>query len=339
MPTLLETYGSFEAVVDYVTSSLKEKDPKLDEEDFKKWMLETKDYSPTKYKCGLFADMRLYYYCYLVNKKMKSGTNQHHMILVSGKIGKGKSVLGSQLAALIDPSFQMIRVCYVPSHLFKRFADSNPAESNLIDEGGNFFKGRNAMTKIGKDISQAFQLVRDLQQVLIVCYDEPEKLDKDIIDKFDGIFIKVEKPEKKGNERFKSYIAFNNKSSYKVKELLKKRVPITDKQMLDYVSWHGENTKEMPVLNDFNENIYRSEKRKYLREHMELLANKWKKEYEEPQEQQETVDDGGGWLKATLFRKKNNICYTTQRTWELKGEIEVKKIGGTKYCRHITIKH
>jgi len=266
---------------------------------------------------------------------MRSGNNQHHMILISGKIGKGKSVLGSQMATLIDPTLNMSRICYVPPHLFRRFAESNPGEANLIDEGGNFFKAKNTMTKIGKDISQAFQLIRDLQQVLIICYDEPEKLDKDIIDKFDGIFIKKEDPNEKGDRRYASYVAFNIQACDKIKPLLKKKVPITDDKIMNYISWHGRNTKEMPRVNDFNEMIYRSEKRKYLREHMLLFAERWKEEYETIDKPVQPVDDDKDWMKAPAFRKIKGISYPTQKRWAKKGVIEEKTLFGTTYCKEL----
>jgi hypothetical protein len=203
------------------------------------------------------------------------------MILIAGKIGKGKSTLGLQVASLSCPNFDMSKVCYVPPRLFRRLGKCDAGESNLIDEGGNFFKGRNSMTKIGRDISQAFQLVRDLKQILIVCYDEPEKLDKDIIDKFDTLFVKLYNPEEKGDRQYKDYLAFTVKAMDKVKVLLKQKIPVTDPQITRFANWKGHNSIEIPIINDVNEEIYRSEKRKFLRDHMNMLAEKWAEEYQE----------------------------------------------------------
>ena len=326
---LITKIGSFEAVVDHIIDQIVTKNPTLDVEDFKDWMMLQKTYSSSNYKKGLFFDVRTYYYCYKVYKKMRSGENQHHMILVGGKIGKGKSVLGSQLAALIDPSFNMTRVCYVPPHLFRRFAKSNPGEANQIDEGGNFFKAKNNMTKIGKDISQAFQLVRDLQQVLIVCYDEPEKFDKDIIDKFDGFFVKIFNPSEKGNHRYRDFYAFNNKDCDKVKILLKKKIPMNSDEVLNLKTWRGRNSKEMPVVNDFNEPTYRGEKRKYLREHMDLLANKWAAEYEQIDKVEEKPKQARQGYKVSEYAKLKGKHMKTIYQWIKKDLIPYEKVGNS----------
>jgi len=323
---LIQKLGSYEAVVDHMTQQIVINKPKLDVDDFKAWMMLQKTYSTSNYKKGLFFDVRTYYYCYKVYKKMRSGENQHHMILVSGKIGKGKSVLGSQLAILIDPSFNMTRVCYVPPHLFRRFAVSNPGEANQIDEGGNFFKAKNNMTKIGKDISQAFQLIRDLQQVMIICYDEPEKLDKDIIDKFDGIFIKLFNPSETGDHRYRDFLAFNNKDCDKVKMFLKKKIPITSDEVMNLKTWRGRNSKEMPEVNDFNEHNYRTEKRKYLREHMDLLANKWASEYEQIDKVEEKPKQARNGMRPSVFAKLKGVHVKTVYSWIKKGAVDYEKI-------------
>jgi len=304
-------------------------------DDFIDWMMLTEKYSKSQWKKGLFGDPYLYLHCFSIYRKIHGESNQHHMVVVSGKIGKGKSTLGSQIAALVDPTFEMSRICYIPPHLFKRIGTSNLGEANLVDEGGNFFKARNAMSKLGKDISQAFQLVRDLKQVFIICYDEPEKLDKDLVDKIDSLFVKVYDPSQAGNNKFNGYFAFNVQALEKVKPVLKKKLPITHKDAIKHITWRGRNSEEMPTMNDITETLYRSEKRKYLKDHMLNLADKWAKEYDEVEQKpkEDVKTDNFEWYPMTIAAKKLNIHRNTISQWVKHNKVEWKMIGTKKYVR------
>lgn len=323
---LIEKYGTWDKVVQYYAQKLEEKNSQFKKQPFIEWMLSQESYSPSRYKKGLFFDLGLYYHAYLIHRKVNGDNNQHHMVLVCGKIGKGKSTLGLQLCSVIDSSFNMERVCYVPPHLFGRLATCKYAEANIVDEGGNFFKSRNSMTKLGRDIGQAFQLVRDLRQVLVVCYDEPEKLDKELIDKFDTLLYKTYEPNESGNKKYQNYLGFNVGALDKVKPLLKKKIPMSDRQILKLASWKGHNSIEIPVLNDLSEVNYRQEKRKYLRDHMSALKEKYMEEYEglykEEKEKKTTTT-----MKISQFAKAKGVHNETVRNWIKRGLIKASKIG------------
>lgn len=285
MVALIKQYGTWKKVCEHVADTVKKTNPKFDNEGFIKWMLLQEKYSPNDYEGGLFGDNALYVHAYSIYKKLREGSNQHHMILVCGKIGKGKSTLGLQIASMIDPTLDMSRICYVPHHLFKRMSVCKEFQANIIDEGGNFFKSRNAMTALNRDLTQAFQLVRDLRQVIIVCYDEPEKLDKEIIDKFDSCFFKIYSSDESGDKRFRSYYAFNSTDFMKVKEHLKKKVPMGHAKIIHCATWMGHNNAHIPVLNGISDDLYRSEKRRYLKDHMAALSEKWKEGEVKPKEE------------------------------------------------------
>jgi hypothetical protein len=276
---LIVQKGSWHAVCEHVAGGLGAR--LKDKKDYIDWMMLLEGLSPSGYRNGLWCDSELYFHAYSIYKKLRSGKNQHHIALISGKIGKGKSTLACQLAAMIDPTFCMDRVCYVPPHLFRRLSNCNPFEANNVDEGGNFFKSRNSMTQLGRDIAQAMQLVRDLQQLLIVCYDEPEKLDKEILDKVDTMLVKTYDPSEPSEERkYRGYWGFGATAFSLAKEEMKKKKSVFHKDVCEFRQWEGHNSTEMPIINDFHEEIYRSEKRKYLREHMAVLEQKYAKEYE-----------------------------------------------------------
>ncbi len=297
--SLIDRYnGDWEKICVHVYNQIVRRDP-IDKNDFIKWMMLQKDYSPSNYKKGLFGDVGLYHHTYKIYKKFRLGENQHHMTLVAGKIGKGKSLLGLQLASLADPTLELERVCYIPPHLFKRLSECKAKQADIIDEGGNFFKGKNAMTRIGRAIGSAFQKVRDLEQFVIVCYDEPEKIDKDILDKFDSIFVKVYDQNEQGDRKYRDYYGFGVTAVQKIIPLLKKKIPISDPQILKYATWKGHNTGEVPLINNLNEDMYRSEKRKFLRDDMKNLYHAWKKVFE-AQDQPEQQEDNKGFNDSLI---------------------------------------
>ena len=334
VPLIERFNGDFRKVcehyADQIKSELGEK-----RQEFIDWMMLTEKYSKSQWKKGMFGDCFLYLHCFSIYRKIKGDSNQHHMVLVSGKIGKGKSTLGSQIAALVDPTFEMSRICYIPPHLFKRIGTSKLGEANLVDEGGNFFKARNAMSKLGKDISQAFQLVRDLKQIFIICYDEPEKLDKDLIDKIDSLFVKIYNPSASGKDKFNGYFAFNVMSLDKIKPFLKKKLPVTHKEIMSRVSWRGRNSEEMPEINDITETKYRLEKRKYLKDHMLNLADKWAKEYEDVETENVEVkkQESTEWLPMNKAAERLNLHRNTVCKWVKENKLEWKLIGTKKYVR------
>lgn len=324
--TLIDKHGSFRKICEHFASRL----PSVDKDSFVEWMMKQETFSPSNYKKGMFGDLYLYHHAYEVWKKVNSNDNQHHMVLFSGKIGKGKSTLQLQFLSMVDTEIDMSRICYIPPHLFKRLSVCNPTEANCIDEGGNFFKARNSTTSLGKHLSQAFQLVRDLKQVFGICYDEPEKLDKDILDKIDTAFVKVPDSSEKGNRRYRRYYAFNRSAFQKILPLLKKKIPIIDSRCLKYATHVGHNSAEIPIVNDINETNYRKEKRKYLKDHMTVLANIYEKEYEEFNKVPEVKEDVSHLLTVKDLCSKFQKTSVTVHRWIDKYNIG-KKVAGRWY--------
>lgn len=300
---LIQKYGSWEEVCNVYADKIKKIDPKIDKQKYYDWMMLQKNYSPSGYNAGMFMDIKGYYTNYLIYNKLKT-TNQHHMLLISGKIGKGKSTKGLQDCALIDSTMDMEKICFVPPDLFKRFANCKPGESCLIDEGGNFFKGRRAMEFIGKDISECIQTVRELRQFLVICYDEPEKLDKDIIDKIDTIIIKYENKKSKGDKgRYRQYLGYSSLAADKVKVLLKDKVPIFSPEVLKLHSWRGHNSHEIPVINDIDEVRYKKAKAKHTRGKANFLYDKYKGDYDY-HNTCDSPDTFPGWVKVAYKMKE-----------------------------------
>lgn len=334
MERLIDKYdGDFRKVCEHYANSLKEALGK-DKDKFIDWMYATKEYSESQWKRGLFGDAFLYLHCFDIHKKLHGDSNQHHIVLVSGKIGKGKSTLGAQICALVDPTLDMTRICYIPPHLFRRIGGSTPCQANLVDEGGNFFKSRNAMTKLGKDVSQAFQLVRDLKQLIVICYDEPEKLDKDLIDKIDSLFVKVYDPTQSADNRYNGYYAYNVTALDRIKPFLKNKLTVTNHKITKHITWRGRNSKEFPKMNDITEDVYRSEKRKYLKSHMLELAKKYSEEFEENskpelKEQKTALERASEYLSVSQAAKALDKTTGTIRRWARTNKIKHIKVGGS----------
>lgn len=274
---LIQRYGGWPGVCQYFADQIGLLYyPELDKADFIAWMLKQEKYSDYE---EMFGDMQLYLHAYRINQKLRSGEEQHHMTLISGKIGKGKSRLGLILCALADPTFAMNRICFIPPHLFKHLSKCTPGSGVLIDEGGRFFKGKNAMTGVGRDVSVAFQEIRALQQFMVVCYDEPERITGDIIEKFDSILIKIPDQKEEGNRRYRSYFGYNAMDSSEVMMLLKQKLAINSSKVLDCHTWKGHNMGDVPLINDISEKAYIEEKQRFLQNRMEGLYDKYAEEY------------------------------------------------------------
>jgi len=255
--------GEFKKVCEHYADVLGEqKLNEINREKFIDWMYVTKDYSPSNYK-RMFANPSLYFRMFRINRLINSGEEQHCIMVVSGKIGKGKTTLGVQCCSLVDPSFNMSRVCYLPHQFFKVVQTAKPGQAILIDEGGNFFKALNTMGKMGKNLGQYFQMMRAKRLFIVICYDEFEKMMREIRDKVDIILMKVTKKDEAAPRKFQYWVGWNNKGTEQVVNFLNaKKLPLSTPPLMRYAGLRGVNSAEFPILNDINEQAFKDNKLK-----------------------------------------------------------------------------
>lgn len=253
--------GNFLRVCEHYADVLgdnKFKDGSRDE--FIKWMYLSKDYSPSNYK-KMFANPSFYYRCFKINQVINSGMEQHHITVITGKIGKGKTTMAVQLGALVDPTLCMERVCYLPHQFFAVVRNAKPGQVIIIDEGGNFFKALNTMGKMSKNLGQYFQMMRAKRLCIIICYDEFEKMMREIRDKADSIFMKVQKKSEPAPRKFRYWVGWNNKGTEQVINFLNaKKIPLTTPPLMRYAGLKGVNSEEFPILNDVSEEAFKKNK-------------------------------------------------------------------------------
>jgi len=245
--------------------------PGAERQSFIDWMYQTKDYSPSNYK-QMFANPSFYFRMYRIQKVINSDSEQHHMMCVSGKIGKGKTTLGTQACALVDPTFNLSRVCYLPHQFFRAAQESKPGQAILIDEGGNFFKALNTMGKMSKNLGQYFQMMRAKRLFIVICYDEYEKMMREIRDKMDSLFMKTEKKDEPAPRRYRYWVGWNQKGTDLVKDFLNaKKLPLTSPPLMRYAGLRGVHSAEFPVLNDISEEAFKKNKLDNVKEFEKLF--------------------------------------------------------------------
>lgn len=145
---------------------------KLDDKGFRDWMMSLEG---TKHYC---FNPALYHTCYQIWKKINNGqVKKDHFIVIVGNEGSGKSQLGLQMGAIIDPTFDINRICYSPEDFIKRTLHSTPGESFLIDEGSMMLFSRQTMSKGNVNLVQIVQLMRQLRLCTIICIPTFEQLD------------------------------------------------------------------------------------------------------------------------------------------------------------------
>lgn len=262
MVSLMDRYDqNFMKVCEHYADALTERKlPGKDRANFIEWMYLQKDYSAGNYK-RMFCSIGLSFRLFRINELINSGAEQHHMMCVTGKIGKGKTTLGVQCCSMVDPTFDLSRVCYLPHQFFKAAQESKPGQAILIDEGGNFFKALNTMGKMSKNLGQYFQMMRAKRLFIVICYDEYEKMMREIRDKMDSILMKIEKKDEPVPARYRHWVGWNQKGTDAVKDFLNaKKLPLTTPPLMKYSGLRGVNSEEFPTLNDISEAAFKKNK-------------------------------------------------------------------------------
>ena len=321
--SLMEIYeGDFMKVCEHYADVLGERKlPGKTRQQFIDWMYKSKDYSPSNYKT-MFANPSLYFRLFRINKVINSGDEQHHMMCVSGKIGKGKTTFATQACALVDPSFNMSRVCYLPYQFFKAAQDAKPGQAILIDEGGNFFKALNTMGKMSKNLGQYFQMMRAKRLFIVICYDEYEKMMREIRDKMDSIYMKTPKKDEPAPRRYRYWVGWNQKGTDAVKDFLNaKKLPLTAPPLMRYAGIRGVHSAEFPVLNDVSEEAFKENKLNNVKEFEKLFLGEALKNfgldeehYQEEKKLEKTVQVERTTKQLMSFKKLKELIDISEST-------------------------
>lgn len=331
---LIERLGSWEAVCKYYA------DKTMKGEDFYKWMVLQKTYSPSGYVKGLFGDINFYTHMFMIYQKINN-TKQHHVTVVTGKVGKGKSTLGLQAGAITDPTFDMSRVCYVPYQFFKTVPKLKRGQAILIDEGGRFFGSKAHMTKLARHLQEAFDIIRGMGLHIIICFPKYHKLDPTIRDNLvDTILLKkVNIRAKTEHEKYRYYRGFNHAGIGEANAQIAKQAMCTlfNVKLKKNAFWNGYHSVEIPLINDINEATYFENKIKYTQVRFEELAEEYNDQASTMPELPQAVASKPAeaeqgeleeYLGSAAVAKMFGVLQSTVVKWGKKGILKEVKVGG-----------
>ena len=90
----------------------------------------------------------------------------------------GKSTIALSLASLIDPSFDIRKVCFSGKEYVNILKTVKPCEAIVWDETGVGLGSRDAMTKVSKNLSKVFQTMRFKRNAIILTVPDLNMVDK-----------------------------------------------------------------------------------------------------------------------------------------------------------------
>jgi energy-coupling factor transporter ATP-binding protein EcfA2 len=92
-----------------------------------------------------------------------------HFIVLAGKEGCGKSTFAIQIASLLDPTFNINRVCFKMTDYIDRLRNSKPGQAFILDEGNMFLFNREAYSDDNRFMVKLFALMRQKNLITIIC--------------------------------------------------------------------------------------------------------------------------------------------------------------------------
>ncbi len=187
---------------------------------FKEWFMARKDLG------GFLFNSWTYKRCYLIWERLHNH-DEDHVWIADGIEGSGKSFHMIQLCSVVDPTFNIKRICYTLEEFKKLVRHAKRGEAILIDEGSKFVYSRETMSKENRQVTKIFQLMRQKGLFVGVCIPRFWKIDSEI------------------RERAESWShMFGKEKGYKGK------FTIFNKKALDEINKYGKNNffKTMKII-------------------------------------------------------------------------------------------
>lgn len=139
-------------------------------------------------------------YNYIVNKARSRtrGKNQNYMLIVVGPTGSGKSYTAIALAMMIDPSFDVDRICFNAEHFLELSSQGlDPGSVIVFDEAGIDVSSREWYSVRNRAINQTVETFRRDNLVCIWTTPVLSNIDKKSRSYFHGL-AEVLDPDKVG---------------------------------------------------------------------------------------------------------------------------------------------
>jgi hypothetical protein len=153
----LDEQKTWEEIVEHIMSQCNRK-----ENTFRKWLLGKKECGG--YMFSSFLWRRAYKVQNTINKN-----DGDEFTVIAGLEGSGKSTLGIQLACIVDPTFNISRVCYEPGQFIKGIKKAERGQAFVLDEGNLFLFSRESMSDDNRIMLKLFALMRQKNLCVIIC--------------------------------------------------------------------------------------------------------------------------------------------------------------------------
>ncbi len=199
-------------------------------------------------KKGLYMDKRLHSN---IKEKIKPRVKKKDfdwMWIVDGPEGSGKSVLAMQLAKVVDPAFNLDRMCMTPQEFTKAVIKAKKGQCVVFDEAFTGLSSRASLTEINRVIVSLMMEMRQKNLFVIIVMPTIFLLDRYVaLFRARGLFHVYLKNGKRGR-----WVYFNNKK--------KKILYLKGKKLFQY---HEPRSRFYGRFNDqytINEEEYRIKK-------------------------------------------------------------------------------
>lgn len=181
--------------------------------------------------------------------------------VVDGKEGSGKSVFAMQLAARVDPSFNLSKVCFTPSQFKQAIYDADKGQAVVFDEAFTGLSSRAALSKINTLLVSLMMEMRQKNLFVFIVMPSIFILDKYVaLHRAVGLFHVFTKKGKRG------YWIFFNRHKKKMLYLFGKQTYSYSGKSIPKSGFKGKFLDQYVV----DENLYRLKKKKALKDKTEV---------------------------------------------------------------------
>lgn len=243
---------SWKEIVEHIVYKSKNWKP-----DFKKWLLSK------EYLGGYFFNPLLYSRLYNIKKSINED-DMDHFIVVTGKEGTGKSTLAVQIASLVDPTFNLNRVCFKMADYLNQLRHSKPGQAFILDEGNMFLFSRESYSEDNRFMVKLFALMRQRNLLTIICVPNFFTLDSYVRDHRADTLIYSHKRGK-----FICYVKVAIKIISKLGSAYKR---VGGHKIPSGTFFAGYWNKEFPSINNVNQNTYKEHKAQHFAKFLDEIS-------------------------------------------------------------------
>ena len=173
--------------------------------------------------------------------------------VVDGMEGAGKSVFAMQIGKILDPSFDLSRVCMTPDQFTKAIINAKKGQCIIFDEAFTGLSSRASLTEINKIIVSLMMEMRQKNLFVLIVMPTIFLLDKYVaLWRTKGLFHVYTKDGKRGR-----WVYFNNKK--------KKLLYLIGKKLYDYSNPKSKFRGRFQDQYVVDESEYRDKKNKALK--------------------------------------------------------------------------